>query len=77
LEDAPTDANDHYLFSEKNPYLVDVSNMDLPGVLKPKQLENNHANEKIMLAISGVNTNFNDTRKVSEILANSKTENIG
>jgi hypothetical protein len=44
--------------SEQNPYLVDPSIFNLDGVVKPHQLEDNHTNEKLMIKIVDVNTNF-------------------
>jgi hypothetical protein len=70
LRDAPYDSDDHYTFSEENPYIVDTDNLQLPGVVKPQQLENNHANEKIMLAITKANTNFAKNGTVDELLDN-------
>jgi hypothetical protein len=70
LHSAPTDANDHYLFNEQNPYLVNVDKLELPGIVKPHQLENNHTNEKIMLAITKANTNFNKVGSLQDLLNN-------
>jgi hypothetical protein len=68
LQDAPYDSNDHYTFSEENPYVVNVDNLELPGIVKPQQLEDNHTNEKIMLAIAKANTNFAKNGTLDELL---------
>jgi hypothetical protein len=68
LLDAPVGDNDYYLFNEQNPYLVDADTLEIPGVAKPHQLEDNHGNEKIMLAITGVNTNYKKTGTLKELL---------
>jgi hypothetical protein len=75
LHKAPTDENDYYLFDEEHPYLVDIDGAELPGITKPKQLENKHKNEKTMLAITGVNTNFTKFSNLDQILANKELVN--
>jgi hypothetical protein len=75
LHDAPIDDNDYYLFSEQNPYLVDTDALEIPGIAKPQQLEDNHKNEKLMLAITSVNTNYNKTGTLEELLNNQNLVN--
>jgi hypothetical protein len=68
LQDAPVGDNDYYLFNEQNPYLVDTDVLEIPGIAKPQQLEDNHKNEKVMLAITDVNTNYNKAGTLEELL---------
>jgi hypothetical protein len=75
LHNAPTDANDYYLFNEEHPYLVDVDGLELPGIAKPKQMENNHTNEKLMLAVTNANTNFSKLDSLEKILENGELVN--
>jgi hypothetical protein len=75
LQDAPIGNDDYYLFNEQNPYLVDVDTLDIPGIAKPQQLENNHKNEKVMLAITDVNTNYDKTGTLEELLNNQNLVN--
>jgi hypothetical protein len=70
LQYAETDENDHYCFNEQNPYLVDAGSLKLEGIVSPHQLVNEHKNEKIMLAITKVNTNFIKTGTLEELLSN-------
>jgi hypothetical protein len=61
LANAPVDEKGNYAFDAQHPYLVDVKAIDMLGVPKPDSLFTtgstvlNHTNEKVMLAISGVN----------------------
>jgi hypothetical protein len=75
LQGAPVGDNDYYLFNEQNPYLVDTDALEIPGIAKPHQLEDNHKNEKVMLAVTGVNTNYNKSGTLEELLNNQNLVN--
>jgi hypothetical protein len=75
LKNAPVDENDYYEFDEQHPFLVNISDEKIPGVVAPHQLENNHLNQRIMLAITKANTNFDEQQNTEQIISREEFKN--